>query len=79
MWKWRSLGKQFSWTHQVSAREIACPIWKWKPEEEDGGEKISFAQVAQYQVNGNSDEEESDDEHAKFKTLNSDYLYLDIC
>ena len=50
-----------------------------EPEEEDYGDKISFAQVAFYQVDQNSYKEDSDDDCDKSKTLNPYYLYLDSC
>ena len=50
-----------------------------EPEEEDDGDKIAFAQVALYQVNGDLDKEDSDDERDERKTLDPDYLYLDSC
>ena len=38
---------------------------------------IFFTQVALYQVNGDSNEEDSDNERDERKTINPDYSYLD--
>ena len=40
---------------------------------------VLFTEVALYQVNDYSNEEDSDDEHGERKTINPEYIYQDSC